>query len=236
MDKSSWGGVLLALGGILAGLWLEGGRLGQIIQPTAAMIVFGGTFGAVMLQFPLRIVLASIKRLGQVFFNSQGDPQQLVKEIVGFAHKARKEGIVSLDRELENVQEPFLRKSLMLAVDGTEPQELRKIMELELDNQAEPHLPFLLTAQERIPWPESPTSRPARHPHSAYDSLLPLSCAQPSKITPPAAHQTGRSDAHLNRRGHTRSAYHKSSKPPADSLPRLALLGRSSASSRSCNT
>ncbi len=137
MDKSSWGGVLLALGGILAGLWLEGGRLGQIIQPTAAMIVFGGTFGAVMLQFPLRIVLASIKRLGQVFFNSQGDPQQLVKEIVGFAHKARKEGIVSLDRELENVQEPFLRKSLMLAVDGTEPQELRKIMELELDNQAE---------------------------------------------------------------------------------------------------
>lgn len=51
--------------------------------------------------------------------------------------KARKEGIVALDRELEKVRDPFLKKSLMLAIDGTEPQELRKIMELEMDNQAE---------------------------------------------------------------------------------------------------
>ena len=143
MDKSSLGGVLIAVVGILAGLLLEGGRLSQIIQPTAALIVFGGTIGAVMLQFPLSIVLTSFKRLGSVFFETQRDPQELVKEIVGFAHKARKEGIVSLDRDLENVKEPFLRKSLMLAVDGTEPQELRKMMELELDNQAE--------HEERIP-------------------------------------------------------------------------------------
>ena len=127
----------------MAGLLLEGGKVAQILQPTAAMIVFGGTIGAVMLQFPLPVVLASFKRLGQVFFPTQEDPQQLVKEIVTFAHKARKEGIVSLDRELENVKEPFLRKSLMLAVDGTEPQELRKMMELELENQAE--------HEERIP-------------------------------------------------------------------------------------
>ena len=143
MDKSSWGGVLIAVGGILTGLMLEGGKLAQIIQPTAAMIVFGGTLGAVLLQFPLSVVLASFKRLGQVFFDAQVNPQQLIKEIVGYATKARKEGIVSLDRDLENIKEPFLRKSLMLAVDGTEPQELRKMMELELDNQAE--------HEERIP-------------------------------------------------------------------------------------
>jgi chemotaxis protein MotA len=142
-DKSSWSGLLIAVGGILAGLLLEGGKIAQILQPTAAMIVFGGTIGAVMLQFPLPVVLASFKRLGYVFFDPEGDPQAVVKEIVGFAHKARKEGIVSLDRELENIKEPFLRKSLMLAVDGTEPQELRKMMELELDNQAE--------HEERIP-------------------------------------------------------------------------------------
>jgi chemotaxis protein MotA len=143
LDKSSFSGVLIAVGGILAGLLLEGGKLAQIIQPTAAMIVFGGTIGAVMLQFPLAIVLASAKQLAHVFFDPHGDPQELVKEIVSFAHKARKEGIVSLDRELGNVKEPFLRKSLMLAVDGTEPQELRKMMELELENQAE--------HEERIP-------------------------------------------------------------------------------------
>jgi len=143
LDKSSLSGVLIAVVGILAGLLLEGGKLSQIIQPTAAMIVFGGTIGAVMLQFPLNIILASFKQLGNVFFNSQSGPQDLVKEIVSFAHRARKEGIVSLDRELENVKEPFLRKSLMLAVDGTEPQELRKMMEMELDHQAE--------HEERIP-------------------------------------------------------------------------------------
>jgi chemotaxis protein MotA len=143
LDKSSWGGLLLAVGGILAGLLLEGGKLAQVIQPTAAMIVFGGTLGAVMLQCPLPIVLASVKRLGHVFFDPQRNPQELVKEIASFAQKARKEGIVSLDRELDNIKEPFLRKSLMLAVDGPEPQELRKMMELELDNQAE--------HEERIP-------------------------------------------------------------------------------------
>jgi chemotaxis protein MotA len=129
--------VAIALGGILAGLLLEGGKISQILQPTAALIVFGGTLGAVMLQFPLPVVVTSFKGLVHVFFGSHGDPQQLIAEIVEFAHRARKEGIVSLDRELASIQEPFLRKTVMLAVDGTEPQELRKMMELELDNQIE---------------------------------------------------------------------------------------------------
>jgi chemotaxis protein MotA len=143
MDKSSFGGVFLAIGGILFGLILEGGRLAQIIQPTAAMIVFGGTLGAVLLQFPLRVVVQAFRRLGQVFFDNSKNPLVLIAEIVGFAHKARKEGMVSLDKDLPKIQDPFLKKTLMLAVDGTEPQEIRKMMELELDNQAEheDHLP-----------------------------------------------------------------------------------------------
>ena len=60
-----------------------------------------------------------------------------MKELVGFANKARKNGIVSLDSKLTKIKDPFLKKSLMLAVDGTEPQELRKMMQLELDNRAE---------------------------------------------------------------------------------------------------
>lgn len=143
MDKSSLLGVTVAIGGILLGLILEGGRIAQIIQPTAAIIVFGGTLGAVMIQFPLRVVFAATRRLGQVFVDNSIDPNALIREIVGYAQKARKEGIISLDNELESIQDPFLKKSLMLAVDGTEPQEIRKIMELELDNQSEheEHLP-----------------------------------------------------------------------------------------------
>jgi len=137
LDKASFGGILVALGGILAGLLLEGGNLGQILQPTAAMIVFGGTLGAVMLQFPLSTILLAFRQLGSVFITPQRDPHAVILQLVQYAQKARREGIVSLDKELANIDDHFLRKSLMLAVDGTEPQELRKMMELDLDNQAE---------------------------------------------------------------------------------------------------
>ena len=137
MDKASLTGIVLALGGILAGLLLEGGNLRQILQPTAAMIVFGGTLGAVMLQFPLPVLLHAIRRLRSVFVSPKATAEQTVHRLVQYAQKARREGIVSLDADLDAIEDPFLKKSLMLAVDGTEPDELRKIMELELNNQAE---------------------------------------------------------------------------------------------------
>ena len=137
MDKSSLSGIVLALGGIIAGLMLEGGNLRQILQPTAAMIVFGGTLGAVMLQFPLPVLLLALRRLRSVFVSPRQDAEATIERLVKYAQKARREGIVSLDADLPEIADPFLRKSLMLAVDGTEPDELRKIMELELNNQAE---------------------------------------------------------------------------------------------------
>lgn len=137
MDKGSIGGIVLAIGGITAGLLLEGGSLGQIVQPTAAMIVFGGTLGAVLLQFPLPVVLGAFRHMAFVFVEAKSRPEEKVSQLVSYANKARKDGIVSLDSETTKVEEPILQKSLMLAVDGTEPQELRKIMELELDKLAE---------------------------------------------------------------------------------------------------
>ncbi len=137
MDKSTIGGIVLAICGILAGLLIEGGNLAQITQPTAAMIVLGGTFGAVMIQFPLPIFLAGLKSLVRVFIETKKDAQAIIRELVDYAQKARKEGIVSLDKELGNIKDPFLKKSLMLAIDGTEPQELRKMMEVELQNREE---------------------------------------------------------------------------------------------------
>src|SRR5579871_1603144 len=137
MDRGSFGGLLVALGGILLGLTLEGGHIGQILQPTAAMIVFGGTLGAVMMQFPLEVVISAFASLANVFFERSEDPLGMVRTMVSYAQKARKEGIVSLDGELNNISDAFLRKSLMLAVDGTPPADLRTIMEVELDNRAE---------------------------------------------------------------------------------------------------
>ena len=137
MDKSTIAGIVLAFTGILTGLLLEGGKIAQILQPTAAMIVFGGTIGAVMIQFPLPVVIGAARGLVHVFFDRGRNPNVLIKELVGYANRARKEGIVSLDSQLGTIKDSFLKKTLMLAVDGAEPQELRKMMELELDNQEE---------------------------------------------------------------------------------------------------
>jgi len=137
VDKGTIGGLLLALAGIIGGLTLEGGNINQILQPTAAMIVLGGTLGAVLVSYPLPTVLASFKRLSSVFLERSRNLESVIEEIVSYAVKARKEGITSLDNVLPSIQDPFLKKSLMLAVDGTEPKELRKMMELEMDNQAD---------------------------------------------------------------------------------------------------
>jgi chemotaxis protein MotA len=137
MDIASIGGILLAVIGILAGMMIEGGSIAQITQPTAAMIVGGGTAGAVMLQFPLPIFLGAIKKAISVFMPGSHDNEATLRQLVEFANKARKSGIVSLDSDLASVKDPFMKQALMLAVDGTEPSEVRKIMQLELDNKSE---------------------------------------------------------------------------------------------------
>ncbi len=134
MDKGSVVGVFLAVAGIVAGLLIEGGNIGQILQPTAFLIVFGGTMGAVMLQFPLPVVISAFGRLAHVFSAPRKQNMQMIRTLISFANKARRNGVVSLDADLQSIQDPFLKQSMMLAVDGTEPEELRKIMRVSLDS------------------------------------------------------------------------------------------------------
>jgi chemotaxis protein MotA len=101
------------------------------------MIVFGGTLGAVMLQFPLATVVEAAKKFLKVFTGGAPDGESALHQLVEFSNKARRSGIVSLDQDLGSVQDPYMKQALMLAVDGTDPIELRKIMQLELDNQTE---------------------------------------------------------------------------------------------------
>ncbi|MGH9560275.1 MAG: flagellar motor protein [Terracidiphilus sp.] len=143
MDKASIAGAFLAIAGIVAGLKIEGGNVGQILQPTAALIVFGGTLGAILLQFPLTTVLAAFRSLAHLFVAPRKEETQLIRELVAFANKARRNGVVSLDADLQAIRDPFLKQALMLAVDGTEPAELRSIMHVTLDSltEEEEHLP-----------------------------------------------------------------------------------------------
>lgn len=126
------GGLLLALSGILGGLVLEQGRVQDVAQLTAAIIVLGGTLGAVMVTTPMGLLRRAAGKLLSVFFETAHAPEAIIEQIIGYATKARKNGIVSLEQDTEFIEDPFLRKALNLAVDGTDLQELRRMMELDI--------------------------------------------------------------------------------------------------------
>lgn len=132
-DFATIGGLAVAGVGLIGGLLLEGGSLKDVTQPTAAIIVLGGTFGAVMVNFPMGTLAGGIRRLRHVFFEQSAGAAAVIDEIVTYATKARKQGIVSLEPDAEALSDPFMKKALSLAVDGTDLQELRKMLELEID-------------------------------------------------------------------------------------------------------
>ena len=137
MDLATIIGLVLAAVAILGGQALEGGSIHSILQLTAAIIVVGGTLGACMVQFPLSIVVSSFKAVSNAFLEPKQDNRAVIAEIIRFANKARKEGIISLESETREASDPFLKKALTMAVDGVEPKILRETMEMEISNMEE---------------------------------------------------------------------------------------------------
>ncbi len=133
IDWGTLAGLILAFGGIAAGLTLEGGSRYEILQPTAALIVFGGTFGATLIAEPFPIVRNACRQLLVVFAEPRFRLETAVEEIIGLANQARRHGIVSLDKQMQEISDPFLYKAMSLAVDGTDPKDLRSILENEID-------------------------------------------------------------------------------------------------------
>jgi chemotaxis protein MotA len=131
-DMATISGIALAMTGIIGGLLLEKGSIQDLTQGTAAMIVLGGTFGAVLVTMPMATVLRAFRGLGGVFFETASDTAATIDRLIQYATKARKHGIVSLETDAAEIDDPYLRKALSLAVDGTDLQELRKMMEIDI--------------------------------------------------------------------------------------------------------
>jgi len=132
-DFATVAGILLALGGIIGGLLMEGGKIKDISQITAAFIVLGGTFGAVMVSTPMNVLGGAAARLVHVVLDKTQPPDSAIEMVISYATKARKNGLVALEDEALQIEDPFLRKALTLAVDGTDLQELRNMMMLEIE-------------------------------------------------------------------------------------------------------
>ena len=133
-DIGSFLGIVVATVGIMGGFMYEGGSpMKDMVGPSAAMIVFGGCLGATLLSHPPASVRTALSRTRDIFFEQDHDLQGSIQAIVGYASQARKNGLVSLDAEVESIADPYLKKALMLAVDGADIQEIRTMMELESD-------------------------------------------------------------------------------------------------------
>lgn len=128
-------GIVLALIGIIGGLIAERGELADIGQATAALIVLGGTVGAVLVTTPMHVFLAAARRFADLIVVRSPSTPATIESLVEFATKARKQGIVSLESDADRVPDPFFRKAMNLAVDGTPLQDLRRQMELEITIQ-----------------------------------------------------------------------------------------------------
>jgi chemotaxis protein MotA len=136
LDLTTLIGVPLAIGVVLAGQALEGGSFSSVLQLTAALIVFGGTAGAVLVSFPQEQIAHAIRAVRTVVIDRAPSATDTIAEIVRLATQARRHGILSLEQIIEDA-DPFLRKFLAHAVDGAKPQVLRDMMELEIIHQEE---------------------------------------------------------------------------------------------------
>lgn len=132
-DLATLAGIAVALAGIIGGLLLEKGSIQDVAQGTAALIVMGGTLGAVLVTTPMPVFVRACKRLGGIFFDRAISFSATIELLIQFASKARKNGIVSLEAEAVAIEDPFLRKALSMAVDGTDLQEIRKMMEIDIN-------------------------------------------------------------------------------------------------------
>ncbi len=140
MDITTIAGLVCGFGAIVLGQALEGGHIGSILQGTAALIVFGGTFGAVMVAFPRKDFVRGMKMLGMAFKDRKEDLPGLAKQIVELASIARRDGVLALEGKLAEIQDPFLRKALGYVVDGVDANVTRSSLEAAIDAEHEENM------------------------------------------------------------------------------------------------
>lgn len=132
MDPATIVGVAVAFLAVTIGLIMDGGNPASMILPSAMVIVVGGAFGASLATGLLEDAIASLKAVVPALTGKAVDSLEAIETVVQFADQARREGLLSLEESAKSIDDPFLRKGIQLAVDGTDPEELRDILEMEI--------------------------------------------------------------------------------------------------------
>ena len=137
MGATTIAGLVIAAIGILGGFTIEGGSVGSLINIPGFMIVVVGTLGATVGSFPPAMLKAiPTGYMRALKGGDNAEPQEMAKHLVEMADKARREGLLSLEEDAQNMEDPFAKKGLMLMIDGTDPEALRAILEIEIEGAA----------------------------------------------------------------------------------------------------
>lgn len=140
MDLATLIGLILAVVGIVGGNILEGGSPAALVNIPGFMIVIVGTIGAVMISQPMSVMVGLPKFLMKALMGGKGhNSAQTVDLFVTMADKARREGLLALESDVDNIHDMFTRKGVQLMIDGTDPELLREIMEIEADAMKHRH-------------------------------------------------------------------------------------------------
>jgi len=131
VDIATLVGLIAAFGLMLMAI-LQGGGLGMFIDVASILIVFGGTAGVALVNFPLSDVLSAVNVAKKAFLFKETNTN-LLEQLMEFANKARKEGILSLQGSIDTIEDEFLIKALQMAVDGQEPDDLKGMLNTEID-------------------------------------------------------------------------------------------------------
>ncbi|WP_353847480.1 motility-associated protein, partial [Accumulibacter sp.] len=132
MDRGSIIGLLIGFLAIIVGQILEGGHVGSLAQPTAMLIVVGGTLGAVMLQSPYATFVRGMRMIKWIVYPPVINPLHVIQQVTGWSQVSRREGLLALDAVVSELKDDFVRKGLQLLVDGAEPERLREVMDVEI--------------------------------------------------------------------------------------------------------
>lgn len=133
MDILSVIGLLFGVGALLFGQHLEGGQAKSLLNGPAAVIVLGGSTGAIMLQAPMHIFIRALHLLLWIIRPPLLAGDEAIEKLVNWSNIARKEGLLGLEAVSETEPDAFARKGLQLLVDGSEPEVMRNILEVEVD-------------------------------------------------------------------------------------------------------
>ncbi|MCF6460539.1 flagellar motor protein [Clostridium sp. Cult3] len=139
MDISTVVGLFLGLVFIIGGI-VTSGELGSYFHLPSLIIVLGGTIASTLASFPIKNFLNTSKVIKKAFVYKETSPDEVIEEIISLANVARKEGLLSLEEYAENLEDEFLKKGIMLIVDGTDPELVRNILETELVFLEERHM------------------------------------------------------------------------------------------------